>query len=89
MIKARLLVVDVDRQTGAETPHTPDHPSEVAEFLELPRLGDNIVWQSDLDLDWLEVIRIEHFPTYPEREKSPFSRTEPCVDITAKWISIA
>ncbi|MBO0749200.1 MAG: hypothetical protein J2O44_02050, partial [Porphyrobacter sp.] len=82
----RVTIIDIDRQTGEHTAHDQDNPSEVAEFLELPRVGDQIIWQGSLDLERLEVIRVEHFPTYPDRPETPLQQTEPTLLVTAKWI---
>jgi hypothetical protein len=89
MVKVRVAIMQVDRQTGEHTPHDQNNPSEVAEFLELPRVGDQIIWNGGVDLERLEVIRVEHFPTYPDRTDSPLERKEPALLVTARWVWIA
>ena len=86
MVKVRVAIVDVDRQTGEYSTHDENYPSELAEFVELPRVGDQIIWNGGIDLERLEVILVEHFPTYPDRTGSPLERNEPALLVTAKWV---
>lgn len=88
-VRARVWVVAQDPDSGEIVPHEPETPFEDVEFSTLPRVGEDIIWLGNLDVERLVVTKIEHRPTYPNRSGEPLMRTEPSVSVTAKWVWVA
>jgi hypothetical protein len=89
MVKARVFVVDVDSNSGEQTPRDSENNGEVVDFVAIPRVGENIIWNSGLDLDLLEVIQIDHHPLQPNTVGVPGRSAEPCISVIARWTWIA